>query len=239
MLRFLLRPQWVALTLVCLLLLPAFKALSDWQWRRLHQRQAWNDIITSNQTAPPIDVSDLPPSPTDADQWRIVRACGSWEATTQVLVRQRPYQARQGFWVVTALRTAVGDFVIVRGWVAAGETSQDTPSVAAPPPGYVCTESRFRVSTPRSKPRPADLPVGQVDMLVPLDVSASAYPGGYGELVSSEPDSAEGLLLLLAPEVTEGPHRSYALQWLVFMVLTVVGWVTLVRAEVQRESSAN
>jgi cytochrome oxidase assembly protein ShyY1 len=237
--KFLLRPNWVALTLVCLLALPAFKALSDWQWRRLHQRQAWNAVITGNQAKPGVDAAALPSTLTQADQWRTVKACGTWDTAHQVLVRKKSFEAHQGFWVTTPLHTDAVDFVIVRGWIAAGETSLDSPAVPAPPTGHVCTTSRLRITVDRSRPRPSDVPAGQVDTLIPREFVGSAYGAGYGELVTSSPDSSQGLTLLPPPEITEGPHRSYALQWLFFMVLTVVGWVILVRTEVQRRSSAN
>ena len=142
MLRFLLRPRWVALTLVCLLALPAFKSLSDWQWRRLHQRQQWNAVITSNSARPPIDVPAVPHPLKAVDQWLTLRACGTWDTTRQLLVRNRPFQAHQGFWVATPLVTDSGTFAIVRGWVAAGASSSDSPTLGAPPTGRVCTDRK-------------------------------------------------------------------------------------------------
>lgn len=237
--RFLLTRRWIALTLICLLLLPAFKALSDWQWRRLHQRQAWNSLITGNEARPPLAIADLPTTLDAASQWRLVKACGTWDVDNQVLVRRKSFQARAGFWVATPLRTDAGDFVVVRGWIAAGDSSLDTPTVPLPPTSRVCTVSRLRLAPTDAKPTPSDVPRGQVDALVPTRLLASAYSAGYGELESSEPASSAGLIMLPAPELTEGPHRSYALQWLLFAIMVVIGWVVLVRAEVQRSSEEN
>jgi len=52
-------------------------------------------------------------------------------------------------------------------------------------------------------------------------------------MTASRPESRSAEIRELpAPEVTEGNHRSYAIQWTFFEFLTVVGWVVLVRNEV-------
>lgn len=225
-LAFLLTPRWLALTLACLLALPAFKELSDWQWRRLHQRQAFNASVERNLAGPPIDVSEvLSDARVDsALQWRTVRGCGTWDTAHQVLVRRKSLDASAGFWVVTPLTGSGVDFPVLRGWIAAGGSSKDSPDVPTPPGGTVCVTARLRLAPVRTAPEPKDLPTGQVDRLA---------PGAYGEMVTSSPDSSNGLVLWPAPELTEGPHRSYALQWLIFAVMTVIGWVILVRGEVR------
>jgi cytochrome oxidase assembly protein ShyY1 len=43
---------------------------------------------------------------------------------------------------------------------------------------------------------------------------------------------------LPAPEVTEGAHRSYAIQWIFFEIMTVIGWIILVRNEVKEQRKA-
>jgi len=60
----------------------------------------------------------------------------------------------------------------------------------------------------------------------------------YLELTASDPQSqTEDLQPILAPEIDEGPHRSYALQWIFFAIMTVIGWVILVRKEISDTAS--
>ena len=59
---------------------------------------------------------------------------------------------------------------------------------------------------------------------------APVYPG-YVDLVSSDPAQADGLTPIPLPDLTEGPHLSYAMQWVLFAVVAVVGFVLLVRRE--------
>jgi cytochrome oxidase assembly protein ShyY1 len=244
--KFLLTPRWIALTLVFLLALPAFDALSQWQWRRLHQRQQYNVQIEKAQSLPPIDESTLlqrtlGPGSRDtytfpaSAQWRAVQVTGTWDASRQVLVRKKSLESDLGFWVVTPLVTTDGHRILInRGWTAATKGAIDSPTLSAPPKGRVEVAGRVQIVKPRQAAQPSDLPIGQVDTVVPTEIvtTAPVIGNAYLEMTASRPNSLTSELRMLpAPEVTEGPHRSYALQWIFFAIMTVIGWGVLVRNE--------
>ena len=226
--------------------LPAFDALSQWQWRRLHQRQQYNVQIEKAQSLPPIDESkllqrtlntgsrDTYSFPASA-QWRAVQVTGKWDANAQVLVRKKSLESDLGFWVVTPLVSADGHRILInRGWTAATMGAIDSPTLSAPPQGQVEVAGRVQIVKPRQAAQPSDLPVGQVDTVVPTEIVTTAPVVGnaYLEMTASRPNSLTSELRMLpAPEVTEGPHRSYALQWIFFAIMTVIGWSVLVRNE--------
>jgi len=55
-------------------------------------------------------------------------------------------------------------------------------------------------------------------------------------MTASRPESkSSDIRSLPEPEVTEGAHRSYALQWLFFEIMTVIAWIILVRNEVKEQ----
>ena len=246
MFKFLLTPRWIALTLVFLMALPAFDALSQWQWRRLHQRQQYNVQIEKAQSLTPIDESkllqrtlntgsrDTYSFPASA-QWRAVQVTGTWDLSAQVLVRKKSLESDLGFWVVTPLVITDGHRILVnRGWTAATKGAIDSPSLSAPPKGQVEVAGRVQIVKPRQAAQPSDLPVGQVDTVVPTEIVTTAPVVGnaYLEMTASRPNSLTSELRMLpAPEITEGPHRSYALQWIFFAIMTVIGWSVLVRNE--------
>jgi cytochrome oxidase assembly protein ShyY1 len=251
--KFLLTPRWIALTLVFLLALPAFDALSQWQWRRLHQRQQYNGQIEKAQSLPPIDESLLvrktshaggadtysfPPSA----QWRAVQVTGTWDASEQVLVRKKSLESDLGFWVVTPLVTTDGHRILInRGWTAAIQGALDSPTVRPAPQGKVQVAGRVQIVQPRQNPQPIDLPKGQVDTVVPTEIvtTAPVVNNAYLEMTASRPNSlTTELREIPGPEITEGPHRSYALQWIFFAIMTVIGWVVLVRNEYLTRLSA-
>ena len=48
----------------------------------------------------------------------------------------------------------------------------------------------------------------------------------------SEPADSSILLPASAPELSEGSHLSYAIQWLIFATAVIVGWVLAVRKSI-------
>ena len=244
MYKFLLTPKWIAVTLVALLLLPAFYSLSQWQWHRLHQRQAYNSVITDNINSAPASLKQLV-DPTahsikSDDQWRLLHLTGTWDIEHQVLVRKKSFESEYGFWVVTPFRTADGTILINRGWHIAADTALESPTITNPPTGQVDVAARVRILAGNPEPRPTDLPVGQVDVINPATFTdPNIVHNAYGELIASRPDSGVGLKLIPAPTVSEGPHRSYALQWIFFAIMTVIGWIIMVRNEALHQKTVD
>jgi len=236
---FLRRPRWLALGFVVLIILPSFFALSRWQLNRLDERRHFNALVTNHGSATPVPVDQVMTPGADLStigedqRWIPVTATGTYDARGQVLVRKRPLDGQNGFWVVTPLVTTSGAVLAVnRGWIKAEGGAGDAQSVPAPPAGQVSIVGRVQPSQEAPAEQPTDLPEGQItDLSVPLVVgSATAYPG-YVELVSSDPAQAEGLTPIPLPELSDGPHLSYAVQWIFFAIVAVVGFVVLIRRE--------
>jgi cytochrome oxidase assembly protein ShyY1 len=62
----------------------------------------------------------------------------------------------------------------------------------------------------------------------------------YVEMTASRPESKTSEIRTLPePEVTEGAHRSYALQWLFFEIMTVIAWIILVRNELKEQKKVS
>lgn len=246
--RFLLTPRWIAITVVCIFMLPAFQALSNWQWHRLQDRQVANAAIQAQINKEPILITDLVITEAgvktvpDDSQWRAVGMSGVWLQDNQVLVRKKSLESNLGLWVTTPLRLTDGTIVIInRGWTAAANSAVDSPVVADVPSGTIEVLGRLRVVQERTKPAPADLPAGQVDRIMPTEIvdGPDTLSNAYVEMTASEPESLTSEIRTLpAPEVTEGTHRSYAIQWIFFEIMTVIGWIILVRNEVKEQRKA-
>lgn len=249
MFRFLLSPRWIGLTLACILIIPAFQALAEWQWRRLDQRHEYNQVIQSQISKDPITISQLVLRDSDplvlADEatWRTVELTGTWIAQSQVLVRKQSLESNTGLWVVTPLLLSDGTIAMVnRGWTPAANSAKESPVIEQLPTGVIEVLGRIRATTPRTKSAPTDLPTGQVDRIIPLEIYASdlTVSNSYVEMTASRPQSRSAEIRELpAPQVTEGNHRSYAIQWSFFEFLTVIGWVVLVRNEVIEQRKKN
>ena len=226
-------------------MLPAFQALSNWQWHRLQDRQEVNAEIQAQINKAPIPITELivdtdgAKSVPEDSQWRTVEITGVWLQDNQVLVRKKSLESDLGLWVVTPLQLADGTIVMInRGWTAAANSAVDSPVVSDVPVGTIEVLGRLRDVTERTKPAPTDLPEGQVDRIVPTEIvdSPDTLTNAYVEMTASRPESrSTEIRSLPAPEVTEGAHRSYAIQWIFFEIMTVIGWIILVRNEVKEQ----
>ena len=229
-------------------MLPAFQALSNWQWHRLQDRQVVNAEIQAQINKEPISITELivdidgAKSVPEDSQWRTVEITGVWLQDNQVLVRKKSLESDLGLWVVTPLQLADGTIVMInRGWTAAANSAVDSPVVSDVPIGTIEVLGRLRDVTERTKPAPTDLPEGQVDRIVPTEIidSPDTLTNAYVEMTASRPESrSTEIRSLPAPEVTEGAHRSYAIQWIFFEIMTVIGWIILVRNEVKEQRKA-
>ena len=237
MLKVLRQPRWIALIIAVPVGVVLCLMLSDWQWNRWEGRKDANVIQQRNIAAPAVPVQQLMANSTgvdDALHWRSVTAVGEYLVAEQVLVRKRPLNGTNGFWVLTPMKLATGQVVVInRGWIPAGETALSTPTPPAPPTGVVTVNGRLQATTFEPS-KTSDMPAGQV---AAPNVSEIAGPSNapvipaYLDLVSSAPQQAAGLVPIPLPDLSEGPHLSYSLQWVAFAILFIVGLVLLLRRE--------
>jgi len=241
--RFLLSPRWIAFIAFVIAVMAGCLLLANWQLDRLDERHARNKVVDGNVDQPAVPAADLldVDTPFDpADQWRSVVVTGTYDDDHQRLWRKRPFEGRVGFHVVVPLVGADGVALWVdRGWVPGGASATAQPEVPALPEGAVTATVRLRRPAEGSS-RADDLPVGQVDRVAVADMSTDlgrdAYPV-YGELVSEDPVTEPAPVLVPAPKTEEGPHLSYALQWVCFAVIAIVGLVIFARKERERMES--
>lgn len=211
--------------------------LSWWQWSRRAETVAEIAKIEANYDAPPASLDALLPelgAIDDAAEWRPVELTGEYLVDEQLFVRNRPRDSSAGFEVLVPFRLIDGTvFVVDRGWVPAGEALEGPDSAPIPPEGEVTVVVRLKPGEPEIPGRGA--PEGQLATVRLPDVAdlvgEPTYTGMYGLLVSEDPAPAESPLAAVRPVEEEGPHLSYALQWIAFGILAFVGLVWAVRRE--------
>jgi cytochrome oxidase assembly protein ShyY1 len=87
--------------------------------------------------------------------------------------------------------------------------------------------SGHRVPT---SPQPAVTELNTIDVGRIQAQLARPLAGDYVELEEPAPTAADGLPVLPPlPELSNGPHLSYTVQWFIFTVCAGVGWVLVVR----------
>jgi cytochrome oxidase assembly protein ShyY1 len=234
--------RWLGFTALVVGAIVAFGLLSHWQWSRADQkRQERTELQSaSSQPAEPIASMQWRTDGTLAaeDQWRQVQADGSYLPDQQVLVRKRPLDAQNGFWVMTPLRTLTGAVVWVnRGWLPAGKDALTTPPIPPPPAGTVAVTGYLRPYESADADANTGLPRGQVAAPAPALLPAvdSDLPG-YLQLVTSSPEQ-DGLVVLPLPEIDEGRNVSYAIQWILFAAVAIGGWFFFLRREAVEDAA--
>lgn len=231
--------RWLALALFVLVLGVTFVLLGRWQLDRLDQRQARNDAILVNEAAAPkpFDAVFAPGvTITDADQWQRVVATGTFDAAHQFQVRYRFNHSQPGYEVVTPLRTTTGQTVLVnRGFLPVPSGQRIPATLPPPPPGQVTVLGHVRRSE-HGKPRAIDPNDGMVRLInAPAIGRTLPYPvldGWIAALETNPPQQGEFQTLAL-PEISDGPHFWYAMQWFLFAVIGITGLFVFIRTDLR------
>lgn len=228
--------RWALLIVFVALLGVAFVSLGNWQLDRLAQRKERNATTITNEQKPVQPYEQVFTHPiTDADQWQRVQARGTFDADHQFVVRYRSNGGADGYEVLTPLRTASGAVLVDRGFIPL-ERGTRIPSVApAPPSGEVTVVGHVRRNE-RGR-RAATAPAGNQVRLINSDAIAVTLPyeidSGYIGLLTVQPEQQGGFQPIQLPDLSEGPHFWYAVQWFLFTAIGVAGIVVFIRGDLR------
>lgn len=199
--------------------------LGLWQLRRLDDRRAYNRLVSERAAHPAAPIGSVLARPDAA--YRRVTATGRYDGARDFLLFGRPLRGEPGHHVLTPLLLRDGGEVLVdRGWVPF-EMSRPPVAAAAPPPGGVTVTGVLIPSekggAPRSRVvRAAD--TGAIGAALSLDL-----PSLYVRLEEQRPAQRDLPRPAPGPELSEGPHLSYAVQWFLFAAVAVGGWAAMMR----------
>jgi cytochrome oxidase assembly protein ShyY1 len=222
--------RWGAYLALTLVFAVACGLLSWWQWARRSDAVDEIQRIERNYDAEPRPVADVLgdfDAWADDDEWTPVVLQGEYLRDEQILVRNRVRGGQPGFEQLVPLRADDGSvFVVDRGWLPLGDGENATPeSVPQPPTGEVTVVARLRQAEPGLPGRSA--PEGQlpsIDVATMIDdLGEPGFTGAYGLLASEDPAVTDMPFAAVRPQEDEGPHLSYALQWIAFGVLAFIG----------------
>jgi surfeit locus 1 family protein len=239
--RFLWSPRWLLAHLALLVVVASCVRLGFWQLRRLDERRAFNAMVTERLAAREEPLAAVLGEPADRLAYRRVTATGRYVPSEEVLLSPRSRDGAPGHDVLTPLVTANGAILVDRGWVP---FALSTPPVAqaAPPPGEVTVTGYLLPG--RHAPRAG--PVGAAKLAFVSDADIGRLQRQITArlapfyLVGTHQSPAPGALPRpgAPPELSEGPHLSYAVQWFLFACVAVVGYPFLIRRRAQDLAAA-
>jgi cytochrome oxidase assembly protein ShyY1 len=229
--RFLLSRRWVLFFLAIIIVGWATWWLGEWQFGRLEDRKERNAVVRANEDRAPADVSEvLAPGRRVAedDEWRVVTATGEYDRDDTVVVRYRTRNGYPGVEVVVPLVTTDGTTLLVdRGWYGTDDPLIKGAALPAPPDGEVTITGWVRADgtgdstevDDHSTRAIASGPIGEA-------IGQEVYTG-FVALKAEDPAPAEELAPVQLPELDEGPHFFYGLQWWFFGILALGGFLYL------------
>ncbi len=233
---FLTSPSWIAIILVAIAFAGAcFWILGPWQFGRNSERSAQNDAISAAMGRPAVPAGDLMSvdrDPASDAVWRLVTATGEFVPDHQAFARLRQNDEGEPVsHVVVPLRLSDGSWLLVdRGYVSFGSIRRGE-ALPELPAGQVTVTGRVRLTETDPLNRVPVQMEGRTEIYAidPRIVGGAGSP--MGELagapvrgfVQLEDGSAGVLSPVGVPQVDAGPFLSYALQWLAFGAIALIG----------------
>jgi surfeit locus 1 family protein len=238
-LRFLISPRWVLSHLLVILLVVVMINLGFWQLRRLDEKRDRNALVEARMDQPEVPLGDLLDagdggSAVDGVRYRKVRAIGTYDEGATIQVRNRSQDGAPGAWLVTPIAVEGGERVgVIRGFVGFRPDGSfepaEAPSGRVTVTGLAMDPDRLG-GTAGHDLRPLLAEDGVLPALLMADASDPPEPNGSD---GADPEQAT-LEPVPKPELDEGPHLGYAVQWFIFSTIAAVGYPIVLRRVVIR-----
>ena len=203
---------------------------SQWQYHRGVDRHARNAVIQDRIAQSPIELKSVSGALADFE-WQTVSVEGIFDNEKQILLRNRYNDGKYGYEVLTLFKsTANKSFWVDRGWVQAGATATTPPVITEVPTSQVSITGRLRLdsSLPRGSffalPGKGEGLVSELNAQSQLNTEKFYIDLLSGSVPSLTPDVTAQL-----PELSDGPHMAYALQWIFFAGLVIYGRILIRR----------
>ena len=171
----------------------------------------------------------------NAGEWRSVTSSGTFDSDHQILLRNQYSDGKYGFDLLTLFHDENGvSYWVDRGWVSPGATALSTPLLPATSSGKVSITARLRLQ--RSLPQGSFFAVtssGKGDLISKWNAQSNTQVKTeiyYLDLLSVSDSTMTPAVPVVLPELTDGPHMAYALQWLFFGGLVIYGRLLLRRS---------
>ena len=231
-----LTPRWIASHIFVVLLVGAFVAAGLWQINRLNQRLDENDLVRSRLSEVTL-LESVVDEPADELEFRRVQMSGQFNSGEEILIANRSRDGEPGFWVWTTFETSVGDILVNRGFVnreiVLGTVALEVGEDLVATRGNVTIEGLIREGIDAgnlseagdqiSRPNP-ELAAATLGIDTALD--SFLYLQLEGQAPIREQTWPQ---VVPAPDLGEGPHRSYAFQWFTFSTIGVIGYGLVLR----------
>lgn len=247
-LRQLLRPRWIITTLLVIAAVAVMVRLGFWQLDRLAQRRAFNARVEAQVSAPALDLNKPLPqnSALTGMEYRTVTARGEYDPQNEFVLRNQVYNNQPGYHLITPLRLdgSSQSVLVDRGFIPMEDAAPVARAKYAEP-GTVTVTGIIRLGhVPQffGVPDPALAP-GQtrLDAWNSVNLPRIQQQIPYALLpvyVKAAPDASASaetypIASIDQPDISEGPHMGYAIQWFSFAAILALGYPYFIRRQLK------
>ncbi len=161
-------------------------------------------------------------------EWQPVSVTGTFDSSSQILLRNHYSDGVYGFELLTRFMSSSGQtFWVDCGWVKAGESATTQPVLPSIPTGDVSIVGRLRLDSSLPQGSFFAVPASKSDGLISKADAQSGMTASltnfYVDLLSGSQPSLTPKIPAQLPELSDGPHMAYALQWIFFAGLVTYG----------------
>jgi surfeit locus 1 family protein len=215
-----------------LLAVVVFILLGFWQLSRLDQRRAYNAQLSDRLNAPPLVLTGNEAEDAASLQYRTAIARGAYDYAHEQAKVNQFWEGKLGVHLLTPLVISGSKEAIIvdRGWIPAADSAPDHwVKYAAKEPvavtGWVqSSEANGTTAKFPSQPR----------TWFRIDTTQMQADTGYPLLpfwLQPKPltrQSAPPYQTGFEPDLSEGPHMGYAIEWFGLALITVIGYGAMV-----------
>lgn len=225
---------WLSLVIVFSI---ACVFLSNWQFNRREEALVAMQELAQNYDSPVVPLKEIASlnSFAKANEWRPVELTGRYLADKSVLVRNRPLNGQPGFLQVVPFELSDGTVVAVeRGWLAAGEQYQVPDDVPLPANSFQTVIGRTRAAEPtlnRTAPDGQLATINISSLVAAEGIEQKVFKRLYVRMTSESEAQTIVPKRLEKPQLGEGNHLSYALQWILFALMSAAALIWGIKKE--------
>jgi len=215
----------IALALIVLCLWAA-----QWQYHRGVDRHARNTVIEERIAKDPLALENVDGEVADFE-WQSVFTEGTFDVEKQILLRNRYSEGKYGYEVLTLFTSTDNrSFWVDRGWVEAGATATTAPVVTPVPTSQVSITGRLRLDSSLPRGSFFALPGKGEGLVSELNAQSQLNTEKfYIDLLTGSEKALTPEVPAQLPELSDGPHMAYALQWIFFGGLVIYGRILIRR----------
>lgn len=222
-----------------------FSRLGVWQLQRLHERRTRNDALAARLRTPALPLSQLPADSAGA-HWRRALVTGSYDFDHQIVLSGRTHDGSPGVQILTPMHPENGGPAVLvnRGWVYSPDAaSVDLGKWDEPPHETVTGYVEDFVHGGRGVARLPSHPNAWTRLDAEELRTAFPFPIAPYYVVALDTLAEYRLahqipgvtaVRLELPQMDDGPHLSYAIQWFTFAAVALVGVGTLIAQDIRR-----